>query len=498
MLEMTNIKKHFPGVKALDNVSLKAEPGRVLALIGINGAGKSTLMNILGGLVKEDSGEIKIEGEQVSINSPKDAEKSGISFIHQELLYFYSMTVAENIFITNLFKSKVPGLVNKKTAAQEAVKYLKLLGAENISPLSSMEDIPIGERQMVEIARALAVGAKIIIFDEPTSSLSLHEKQSLFKVIRNLRNEGKTVIYISHFLDEIEEVCDDFMVLRDGKMSGTGKVADVEKSDLVRMIIGQNIVQEQKEKRSFENSEVILQVDNIQRGQLLKGVSFEIHKGEILGLWGLMGSGRTETVRAMFGLDKIDAGDVYFDLGNGLEKIHKQKLLEESGYITESRHNDGLFLDMNIWQNCTSSTLGRFSSRIAQFMNTKSEVSSTEKLIQEVNIKVPNAYALASELSGGNQQKVIFAKWMNKNAKLLVLDEPTRGVDVGSKMEIYKIIKRLAEEGTSILVISSEIEEMLELSDRAIVLQDGKIVASVEDDITKDKLMNLVFQERNC
>ena len=451
MLQMLNITKQFPGVKALDNVTLKADPGRILALIGINGAGKSTLMNILGGIHKQDSGTINIDENEVSFNNPKDSQRHGIAFIHQEPLFFSSMTVAENIYISKLFNSKIPGLVDKKKANEEAKKYLNLLGSCNINPRSKMEEISIGERQMVEIARALAKGANIIIFDEPTSSLSRNECESLFKVIRNLRQDGRTIIYISHFLDEIMVLCDDFMVLRDGKMSGTGHVADVQKNDLVRMIIGQDLEAMQKEKHTNTDQKVVFKVENIESGNLLKKVSFELREGEVLGLWGLMGSGRTELVRAMFGLDRVDGGEVYLNTNNILKKVRKSKFLQECGYVTENRHSDGLFLSMNIWQNCTAANLDSYAKNMFKIMNTKKEISETQTLIDALSIKVSSASMLAEQLSGGNQQKVIFSKWMNKKARILVLDEPTRGVDVGSKLEIHKIIRKLASQGTSIL-----------------------------------------------
>ena len=324
MLEMNHIVKQFPGVRALDDVTLKASPGKVLALIGINGAGKSTLMNVLGGILKPDEGEIIIDGRQVSLGSPKDAEKNGIAFIHQEPLFFASMSVAQNVYISNLFPGSVPFLVDNRKVEREAKKYLELLGSSDIDPHARMEDITIGARQMVEIARALAMGANIIIFDEPTSSLSMHEKRKLFEVINRLRDDGKTIIYISHFLDEITELCDDYLVLRDGKMSGAGVVTGLQKSDLVTMIIGQKPVALEKKTREQGSDEVMLRVENIQSGNLLRGVDFELKKGEVLGIWGLMGSGRTELIRAIVGLDRTDAGTVMYNRNGTPEKSIRQ------------------------------------------------------------------------------------------------------------------------------------------------------------------------------
>ena len=495
MLEMNHITKQFPGVRALDDVTLKAEPGRILALIGINGAGKSTLMNILGGILKQDEGEILIDGKSISMNSPKDAEKNGIAFIHQEPLFFASMSVAQNIFIGNLFKSSMPFLTDNRKTEKEAKKYLELLGANDINPHAAMEDITIGARQMVEIARALAMGANIIIFDEPTSSLSLYEKNKLFEVINKLRKEGKIIIYISHFLDEITELCDDYLVLRDGKMSGAGAVLGLQKADLVTMIIGQKPAAVEKKTAGNRSDQVVLKVKHVASGNLLKGVDFELKKGEILGIWGLMGSGRTELIRAMLGLDRIDDGEVFFlNEAGSLSKIKKNALLKKVGYVTESRHYDGLFLDMDITNNCTAAKLESYCSKKLKFVNVNKEVEETRRLIKQLNIKVPNEKTRASQLSGGNQQKVVFAKWLNKGAPVLILDEPTRGVDVGSKMEIYKIIRKIAADGTSVLLISSEVDEMVDLSDRVIVLQDGRIVDSVEGlAINNNNLMELAL-----
>lgn len=495
MLEMNHITKQFPGVLALDDVTLKAESGKVLALIGINGAGKSTLMNILGGILKQDEGDILIDGKSITLNSPKDAEKNGIAFIHQEPLFFASMSVAQNVFIGNLFQGAVSVLTDNAKAEKEAKKYLELLGANDINPHSAMEDITIGARQMVEIARALAMGANIIIFDEPTSSLSLHEKNKLFKVINRLKNEGKIIIYISHFLDEITVLCDDYLVLRDGVRSGAGVVEGLQKADLVTMIIGQKPAAAEKKAAVHWSDEVILKVNQIISGNLLRGVSFELRKGEILGIWGLMGSGRTELVRAMLGLDRADAGEIFFkEEGGTLTKIRKNTLLKKIGYVTESRHYDGLFLNMDITNNCTAAKLDSYCSKRLKFLNVNKEAEETRELIRKLNIKVPDEKTRASQLSGGNQQKVVFAKWLNKGAPVLVLDEPTRGVDVGSKMEIYKTIKKIAADGTSVLLISSEVDEMVDLSDRVIVLQGGRIIESVEgSDINNSNLMELAL-----
>jgi ribose transport system ATP-binding protein len=493
-LRMAHISKQFPGVKALDDVSFEARRGEIIGLVGVNGAGKSTLMNVLGGIYHPDQGEIVIDGAKVAFHSPKDAKKHGISFIHQELLFFATQTVAENIFISDLFANpSFPLFVSKSAANREAAKYLTMLGSD-ISPTATMEDLSVGERQVVEIARALAMGSEVVIFDEPTSSLSLKEKETLFKVIRRLKAEGKAIIYISHFLDEILELCDRFIVLRNGRIHGHGDIKDVTKRDIIRMIIGRDINYERKNERSVEANPV-LRVGGIRSGALLKDISFELHEGEILGIWGLMGSGRTELLRAILGLDRIDGGRLELREAGGLRPISPAELLTHCGYITESRHADGLFLDQPLWKNVSVTALGEYESQWG-FLDTGKEMATATRYIDLLKIATPGNATRVASLSGGNQQKVVFAKWLNRKARILILDEPTRGVDVGAKLEISNLIRDLARGGTSTLLVTSEIEEMMSLSDRVLVLREGGIVADVRGaDINTATLMSLSLGE---
>ena len=494
-LKMLKISKQFPGVRALDDVTFEAHSGEIVGLVGVNGAGKSTLMNILGGIYHPDEGEIYIDGEKNIFNSPKDAERKGISFIHQELLFFASQTVAENIFISHLFTNKAfPLFVSKKTANEEARKYLKVLGSE-ISPTSKIEDISVGERQVVEIARALAMGSEIVIFDEPTSSLSLKEKENLFKVINNLKKEGKAIIYITHFLDEIMEICDKFFILRNGKINGQGEIRDITKNDIIRMIIGKDIKYDKKSERTITKKPV-LEVENIKSGKLLKDISFWLSKGEILGIWGLMGSGRSELVRAILGLDKIDSGRVYIRDNGRMNRISPKKLLYHCGYVTESRHADGLFLTQELWKNISVTSLKDYASKFLNFLNNKKEMEVSIKYIDLLKISTPSHLARVESLSGGNQQKVVFSKWLNRKASILIMDEPTRGVDVGAKLEIHNLIRQYAQEGTSMLLISSEIEEIVTLSDRVIVLRGGNIIGNITgSEINNANLMEMTLGE---
>jgi ribose transport system ATP-binding protein len=492
-LRMAHISKAFPGVKALDDVSFSTNRGEIIGLVGVNGAGKSTLMNVLGGIYHPDGGDISIDGKKVVFHSPKDAANHGISFIHQELLFFASQTVAENIFISHLFKNpSFPLFVSKSTAIREAAKHLRILES-NISPTARMEDLSVGERQVVEIARALAMGSEIVIFDEPTSSLSLKEKETLFRVIRKLKADGKAIIYISHFLDEILELCDRFVVLRNGKVHGHGDTKNVTKNDIIRMIIGRDIRYDKKVERTVVEKPV-LNVEGIRSGSLLKDISFQLHEGEILGIWGLMGSGRTELIRAMLGLDPRDGGRTEI-LDNGrLAPISPKQLLSHCGYITESRHTDGLFLNQPLWKNVSVTALQEYASRIFGFLNTKKEAETAGEYINLLKIAAPGATTPIASLSGGNQQKVVFAKWLNRKARILIMDEPTRGVDVGAKLEISNLIKKLADEGTATLLVTSELEEMISLSDRVLVLREGRIVGNVSGaEINSTTLMEMAL-----
>ena len=495
---MSGISKAFPGVQALDDVSLVGHVGEVVGLVGVNGAGKSTLMNILGGIYRPDSGEIQVNGEVAALHSPKDADRHGIAFIHQELLFFASQTVAENIFIANLPSSGLLAIfVDKSAAIEQAKIYLAMLGAD-IESTARMEDLSVGEKQIVEIARALATGSEIVIFDEPTSSLSVREKRSLFDIIRRLKSEGRTIIYISHFLDEIMELCDSFLVLRNGKVAGQGRVEDTTKNDIIRMVVGQDVAALETHARPAK-SKPILKVEHIRSGNLLADVSFELFEGEILGIWGLMGSGRTELIRAMLGLDPLDGGKILFADEGELRSIAPSRLLQRAGYVTESRHADGLFDAEPVWKNVTATALGAYASGVFRMLDTGREADAARGFISSLNIKTPDHTTRVENLSGGNQQKVIFSKWLNKRPKLLILDEPTRGVDVGAKREIANLITELAGEGTATLLVTSEVEEMVELCDRVLVLRAGRIAHETEGaNIREAKLMAMALGEERA
>ncbi|MCP4381935.1 MAG: sugar ABC transporter ATP-binding protein [Hyphomicrobiales bacterium] len=479
-LHMAGVTKTFPGVRALDDVSITVHAGEVLGLVGVNGAGKSTLMNVLGGIYLPDAGTIEIDGRPVQLHRPMDADQAGIAFIHQELLFFPTLTVAENMFISHLPSGRTRFTVDKRIARARASEALDQLGSD-IRPNARMEDLSVGEKQVVEIARALAMGSDIVIFDEPSSSLSIKEKEALFAIVRKLKAEGKAVIYISHFLDEIQDLCDSYVVLRNGRLVGAGQVVDVTHDQIIEMVVGQAVSGPAERSRRAGDAP-LLTLSNIRRGEILTGVDLVMRRGEVLGLWGLMGSGRTELIRAILGLEPMDAGQLSLTDEGGMRQISPAELLTRTAYVTESRRTDGLFLDEAIWKNITATTLEDFVRGWMQVLDKAAEAETAKTLIDRLKIRTRDYRTRAANLSGGNQQKVVFAKWLSRQPDILILDEPTRGVDVGAKREIGALIGSLADAGTSVLLVTSEIEEMVALADRVLVLRGGVIAAEMSGD----------------
>lgn len=476
-LKIRNCHKRFPGVYALKDVSIEAYGGEVVALLGVNGAGKSTLMNVLGGVLKADEGEILIHDKTVQIHSPNESRNHGIAFIQQEVQLFDNLTVYENIFLVELKehrKFKYLPILNKKELCQKASALLGPLGC-SVDPMKKVSDLSVGEQQIVQIARALSLGGEILLFDEPTSSLSMKEKENLFQVIRNLKRDGKTIIYITHYLDEVEIICDRVIVMRDGQVVCKGTVQELEKEKIVNYMVPVKVVFSEVESNMKED--VVLRVRELSGERSPKGISFDLHRGEVLGLWGLLGSGRTETVRTILGLDKMSGGSLLYSYNGELKPISPKKLFKKCGYVTEGRHYDGLYLPMQLWRNTTAANLGAFSSTFLRVLNSKKERAEGERFIEDLHIAASGCEALVMQLSGGNQQKVVISKWLSKNPEILILDEPTRGVDVGAKVEIQNLIRQLASRGMSCIVISSETEEIQKLADNIVVLQDGSVGA---------------------
>ena len=491
-LQIENICKSFFGVPVLKNVSISAEAGEVHGLLGGNGAGKSTLMNILGGLYIKDSGRILIGGKEASILSSVDAEAHGIGFIHQELKLFDLRSVAENIMISKLPTKGIFGIVDEKAKNREAKKYLDMVGLD-VEPTTRLGELSIAEQQMVEIAKTLSMNAKIIIFDEPTSSLTERETEILFNIIRKLKAEGHCIIYISHKFDEIFRICDRITVLRNGENVGTLKVSETNNEELVGLVIGRKLDQYFPELPDAPkpDSEKVLTVKHLYNKKL-KDISFDLRKGEILGLFGLVGAGRSETARALFGLDPIYSGEILID---GKEvKITSAKKAMRLGisFLTENRREEGLVLKMDVGKNLTLPILNKLTLPSINTLKLRREKQIILDAFKRFMIKATGPSQRVSRLSGGNQQKVVLSKWFITDSKVLILDEPTRGVDVGAKAEIYQLIVEMVSRGLSVILISCEEPEIIGMCHRMLVMRDGEIVGEYNrGEATKEMLVSL-------
>jgi len=474
--EMRGISKSFPGVKALDNVGFSVEAGEVRALVGENGAGKSTLMKILNGNYKKDSGQILIDGKEVNITNPQVADAHGITIIFQELNLVDELSITENIFAGRL--GGKGGFVNWKKLHEKAKVLLERIGFD-IAPTTRVGDLTVAGKQMVEIAKALNRDARIILMDEPSATLTKKELDALFQIIRDLKESGIAVIYISHRMEEIFEICETVTVMRDGQIIGTRNVADVTSDELVEMMVGREL-DSAFPGRNVEIGEEVMRVENLCRKDRRQDVSFSLHEGEVLGIAGLVGAGRTEIMRAVFGVDYINKMDVY--IRGQKVKIRNPAQAKKHGvaFLTENRKLEGLTLDFTVKANIVSANLG--SIRKGGVTNSKVENEIADKYIERTKIKTPHRDQKVGNLSGGNQQKVVVSKWLNSAPDILIMDEPTRGIDVGAKREIYEIINELAAQGKAIILISSELPEVLGMSDRVLVMKDDAIVAELTGD----------------
>lgn len=493
-LQVRHVSKAFPGVKALQDVSLCADRGEIVGLVGINGAGKSTLMNILCGILKKDEGEILINGTPRDIQNPRDAQQNGIAIIHQESVAFGFMSVAENLYINHLKSFVKNGRIHYKKMYAQAAQDLKKVGC-TIDTSRPISEVTIGEQQMIEITRALNQGADIILFDEPTSSLTVYEKEILFRVIRSLKEEGKTVIYISHFLDEVLDICDKIVVMRDGEVVARLEAAKTAMTEIIEHMVGQKAMELHAD-FDIHKDRPLLKVENLSAGDKVKNVNLSLYEGEILGFWGLLGSGRTEIVRAMLGLDKRSGGTItFYEKDGGKKTIRGRELMEHCGYITESRHHDGLFLKLPVYKNFSMPCLKNYRNK-GFLMNEKKEKKDLQVFVEKLQVKLPGPGAAAEQLSGGNQQKVIIARWLNMKKRVYIFDEPTRGVDVNAKTQIHQLIFDLAKEGNGVIVISSEIEECMTLSSRIVIVRKGEITGEVSRKEAQDsRLMEMCMGE---
>lgn len=471
-LEMKGIFKSFPGVKALQDVSLKAYGGKVLALLGENGAGKSTLMKILSGVYKKDAGQIFVEGNEVDIQGIKSAENLGITIIHQELSVLPNLSVADNIFLGNEKFNKVSRRLNKSYSKELSKRFLEQIGSK-LSPDILVGNISVGDMQMVEIAKALTKNSRIIIMDEPTTALTDVETKNLFGVIKKLKEKGLAVIYISHRLDEIFEICDDITVLRDGKHIGDVETNEVSKDQLIAMMVGRKL-EEQYPYVKGETTKTMLKVENLSLEGKVENASFEVKAGEILGISGLMGAGRTELAKTIFGEYKKSSGKIYVEGQEVGINSPADAIGYGISYLSEDRKKEGLVLGMSVGQNMTLANLKHYQRGLRR-INKNSETADVEEFIIKLSIKTPSQNQLIKNLSGGNQQKVILAKWLMLSPKVLIIDEPTRGIDVGAKKEIYDVLNELKKMGKAVIIISSDLPEIIGISDRVMVMHEGKI-----------------------
>lgn len=487
LLEMINISKSFPGVKALDNVNMKAYGGEVLALLGENGAGKSTLMKILSGVYEKDEGKIFIEGKETNINGIKEAEALGISIIHQELSLLPNLKIYENIFLGNEKRLGIFNKLDKKYMREKSKELLSKIGF-TMDPDTMVKDLTVGEMQMIEIIKAVSKKSKVIIMDEPTTALTDVETKRLFEVINKLKSQGIAIIYISHRLDEIFEICHRVNVLRDGKYVGEVRVEDISKDDLISMMVGRKL-EEQFPYKKVQKGETLLEVKNLCYKNLVNNVSFEVKAGEILGISGLMGSGRSETAKTIFGEYKKSSGDIYV---NG-EKVNinspKQAIEKGIAYLSEDRKKEGLILNMSVGKNISLCNLKEYENGLKR-IDKKKEEKEIEDYIKKLSVKTPSAKQLIKNLSGGNQQKAIIAKWIMISPKVLIIDEPTKGIDVGAKKEIYEVLNELKNMGKAVIIISSDMPEVLGISDRILVMCEGRVSGEVKrEEATQEKVM---------
>ncbi len=491
ILTMKGIDKSFPGVHALEHVDLEIHKGEVLALMGENGAGKSTLMKVLTGIYKKDSGTITYEGKEVEFENPRAAQEAGVVIVHQELNMLSHLTVAQNIFIgREIMNGKI---IDDAKMGEESRRLFGRLNID-IDPAEIMGNLTVGKQQMCEIAKAISHEAKVIIFDEPSAALTEAEIEELFNIIRDLRDKGMGIVYISHRMDEIKVITDRVTVMRDGTYVGTLITKDCTKDDIINMMVGRVIYEDPKTESKVEkDASVVLRVENLNAGRRVKNVSFELRKGEILGFSGLMGAGRTETARALFGADPKDSGDIYIN-GKRVEiKTPEDAVKNGIGYLSEDRKRYGIVVGKTVAENTTMASMKDFMKGI--FINKKKEERVAWEYVRSLKTKTPTVDTEVVNLSGGNQQKVVIAKWLTRNCDILIFDEPTRGIDVGAKSEIYTLMNELVAQGKSIIMISSEMTEILRMSDRIIIMCEGRKTGELDiAEATQENIMHMATQ----
>ena len=486
-IEMRGIDKSFGSNQVLKQAGFTLESGEVHALMGENGAGKSTLMKILTGVYTKDAGTVLVDGKEVNYKNPQEAEKAGIVFIYQELNVMFDLTVEENLFTGKEIHGKF-GICDKKAMQKKAQEALNTLGV-NISPKTVMSELSVGQQQMVEICKALMADAKVIIMDEPTAALTQSETVALFKVIESLRKKGVSMVYISHRMEEIFELCDRITVLRDGSYIGVKNIPETNMNEIVKMMIGREIG-ERYPSRDVKIGKEVLKVKGLTRKGTFHDVSFSVRAGEVLGVSGLMGAGRTEIMQAIFGNLSYESGTIEID-GKEVKISNPRQAMEHGiGFITEDRKTEGLMLDKSIRENISLCNLGRISK--SSVISKEAEKDMVAEAIKDLHIKCFGPFHECNNLSGGNQQKVVLAKWILTNPKILILDEPTRGVDIGAKKEIYNIINKLAAQGVAIIMVSSELPEVLGMSDNIMVVREGEVRGIISyEEANQERVMTL-------
>jgi ribose transport system ATP-binding protein len=487
-LRMEHISKAFPGVQALDDVGLGIAAGEVLALVGENGAGKSTLMKILSGAYQKDQGRIFLQGQEVTVENPRHAQELGISTIYQELNLTPNQTAAANIFMAREPRRGVGRLlVDRRCMEQEAQLHLDKVGAR-VSATTLVRDLPVAEQQMVEIAKALAVEARVIVMDEPTSALGEDEVETLFGIVETLKQQGISVIFITHRLEEVFRVADRVVVLRDGKRVGGMPIEEATPDKIIQLMVGRE-VQDLFHKEKAEIGEPLLEVRRLTRRGVVEDVSFDVRRGEILGFAGLVGAGRTETVRLLFGADRKDAGEIYVKGKRVRVNSPIDAMAAGIGFVPEDRGKQGLVLGLPLLENVVLPTLARYL-RLGWLLDRLGLRRVAREYVDKLNIRTPGLEQKAMFLSGGNQQKVVVAKWLASEPQVLIMDEPTRGIDVGAKAEVHALMSRLAQAGVGIIMISSELPEILGMSDRILVMSEGRVAAVLDrEEATQEIVM---------
>ena len=493
LIELKNITKQYPGVTALDNVSFQLKRGQVHALVGANGAGKSTLVNIISGVVTPSDGQIFMNGQEVTIDNEKAAEHLGISTVHQERSLVPGLSIANNVYATRQPINKL-GFVNERLLLKKTDELLKRLRLDAKAD-QLVEELSASKQQLVEIAKALSLDANILILDEPTATITKNETIVLFEIIKELKDKGISILYISHRLEEIFEIADYVSIFRDGKEAGSFSIDEIKIDGMIRHMVGEDValnsaIERETAGRTIKNRQKALEVTNLSGKQGFKDVSFDLEEGEILGFAGLVGAGRTETLRAVYGADPLDSGEIKI-FGNPTHIKHPKDAIRKGiGYMSEDRKEQGLFLGMTVSENIAAPNLRQFAPHSWIKDREISEVA--KNYIKKLNIVTPSENQTALNLSGGNQQKVVLSAWLHINPKILIVDEPTKGIDVGAKAEIYRILRDIRKRGTSIIVISSEFKELMSFTDRIIVMWEGKIVGQIPaDEATEENILEL-------